>query len=380
MNIAVFFGGRSVEHEVSIISACQAIAAMKKYNPIPIYITKSGEMYTGEGFDKIENYKDIPALLKSGHTSVFARNGGDVFLSRYPSKVFGNKPIAIHAALPVTHGTYGEDGTIAGLCESLALPYAGCGILSAALCMDKAVSKKIMAAAGLPVLPCAEYTSQDYYADRNTVLLDIEEKFEYPVIVKPIGLGSSVGIGRADGREELADALELAFSFDSRAMVEKCLTDMKEINCAVLGDDENARASVCESPFGGDEILSYKDKYLSGGKGKGMGSGGREIPANIPENTAKEVQALALKAFAALKCAGTVRIDFMLAEGNIYINEVNTIPGSLSFYLWEASGLSYSDLIEEMIKQAFARNRRRGNLMTAIDTNILSGMSAGKKM
>ncbi|MCL2080870.1 MAG: D-alanine--D-alanine ligase [Oscillospiraceae bacterium] len=379
INIAVFFGGRSVEHEVSVISACQAMAAMKKYNPIPIYITKDGGMYTGEGFDRIESYKDIPKLLKSGHSAAFVRAGGEVLLTRHPAKMFGGAPVPVHAALPVTHGTYGEDGTIAGLCESLGLPYAGCDIFASAVCMDKAASKALLNAAGLPVLPCAVYSSSSYHSDKNSVLLDIESKFEYPVIVKPVGLGSSVGITKAGDKDGLSEALELAFAFDSRVLVEKCLTDMKEINCAVLGDADGARASVCESPYGG-EILSYEDKYLSGSKGsaKGMGSGGREIPADIPLETAKAVQELAVRAFQELGCAGVVRIDFMLAGGEIYINELNTIPGSLSFYLWEAAGLGFGELIDELIKLALARKRRREQLTTTIDTNILSGFSSPK--
>jgi len=378
MNIAVFFGGRSVEHEVSIISACQAMAAMKKHNPIPVYIAKDGQLYTGDGFDKIESYKNIPALIKKGHSIALVRGSGDVLMIQHPSKRFGNvPPVTIHAALPVTHGTYGEDGTIPGLCESLNLPYAGCDILSAALCMDKAVSKTLLQAAGLPVLPCEVYNSSKYHTDKNAVLLDIEGEFEYPIIVKPVSLGSSVGITRANDRDSLSDALELAFAFDARVMVEKCLVDMKEVNCAILGDIDGARASVCESPYSGGDILSYKDKYLSGGKGgaKGMGSGGREIPADIPEDTTKAVQELAIKAFNTLGCAGVVRIDFMLAEGNIYINELNTIPGSLSFYLWEASGLGFGDMINELIRLALARRRRREQLTTTIDTNILSGFA-----
>lgn len=376
MNVAVFFGGRSVEHEVSIISACQAIAAFKKYNPIPVYITKEGEMYTGEDFDKIDSYKDVPALLKSGNNVAFVRSGGDVLMLRYPSKLFGNTPIPIHAALPVTHGTYGEDGTIAGLCESLGLPYAGCDILSSALCMDKTVAKTVLLAAGLPTLPYETYFSAKYHLDKDTVILDIEDKFEYPIIVKPVGLGSSVGISKANDKTALRDALDLAFSFDTRVMVERCLTDMKEVNCAVLGDIDSARASVCESPYSGGDILSYKDKYQSGGKGssKGMGSGGREIPANIPANVAEDVQNLAIQSFRTLGCSGVVRIDFMLADGNIYINELNTIPGSLSFYLWEKAGLSFTDLIEELIRLALGRKRRREQLTTTINSNILSGL------
>ena len=381
INVAVLFGGRSVEHEVSIISAMQVIAALdrERYNPVPIYMTKDGLMYGGAGFDAIDAYRDIPALLKKGYPVTLARVADDVILARFPVKLFGSAETPIHVALPVVHGTNAEDGTVAGLCESLKLPYAGCDVIASAVCMDKAASKAVLAHSGLPVLPWTTVTAASYAAGADGVAARIEERFAYPVIAKPCNLGSSVGVSRANDREQLAKALELVFRFTQKALVEPCLTPMREINCAVLGDDEHATASVCERPFGGDDFLSYGDKYQSGGKG-GMASAGRELPADLPAEVSERIRKLSVEAFQALGCAGVARVDCMIDGGNgeIYINELNTIPGSLAFYLWEASGMSFSELLTETIKLAFNRKRRRDALVMTIPTNILSGAAGSK--
>ncbi|GHV06761.1 D-alanine--D-alanine ligase [Clostridia bacterium] len=379
-NVAVFLGGRSVEHEVSIISAMQAIAALdaERYNPVPVYITKDGRLYSGKDFTSISAFRDIPALLKKGYPVVLTNSGNGTVMSRYPAK-FGTKETPLHVALPVVHGTYSEDGTVAGLCEAVALPYAGCDVLSAALSMNKHAAKAVLRASGLPVLDGILLNSAKHSDNTPEI---IEKSFEYPMIVKPADLGSSVGISKVSDRKALRDALELAFKFTLNVLIEPCLNPMKEVNCAVLGDWESARASVCERPFSGDEFLSYQDKYLSGGKtnsGKGMGSGGRELPAKLSAEITKRVQELSVAAFNALGCSGCARVDCMIdGDGQIYINELNTIPGSLSFYLWEASGLSFSALLDEMLRLALKRRRVRDALMTTIPTNILAQKSGLK--
>ena len=379
----MFFGGRSVEHEVSIITAMQAISALdqERYFPVPVYMTKDGLMYSGPGFDAIESYRDVPALLKKGYPVTLARAGGDVVLTRFPVKLFGSAETPIHAALPAVHGANAEDGTVAGLCEAFGLPYAGCDVTASALCMDKAASKAVLAQAGLPVLPCVTASASEYASGADAVIGRIEERFEYPVIVKPNNLGSSVGVSKAGDREALADALDMAFRFTHRVLAEQCLSPMREINCAVLGDSEHAAASVCERPFGGLDFLSYGDKYQSGGAKGGMASAGRELPADIPQEVSERVRKLSVAAFQALDCAGVARVDCMIDDktGEIYVNELNTIPGSLAFYLWEASGMSFSEQLTGMIKLALARKRRRDALITTIPTNILSGAGAGAK-
>ena len=385
-NVAVFYGCRSVEHEVSIISAVQAMHSIdrEKYDVTPVYVTKSGEMYTGEKLFTIEEYRNLPELLKNCKKVNFARENGKVLMKFENSGLFSkNKPVAIDIAFPVVHGTNCEDGTIQGFFEFLDLPYVGCDIISSAVGMDKAVFKDVLKNAGLPVLDCLCYRARKYMTDKENITKSILEKIGLPLIVKPVNLGSSVGITKVNTEAELDEALTLAFSFADRVLVEHAVTAIREINCSVLGDADNCEASVCEEPFMNDEILSYEDKYMgnskNGGQSKGMASLGRKIPADISEEKAEEIRTLACKIFKALGANGVVRIDFIIDTDTdtVYANEINTIPGSLAFYLWDATGVPYKELINRLIDLAFRRQRNRENLTYTIDTNILSGVSFG---
>ena len=381
IQVAVFFGGKSVEHEVSVISAMQAIAALdrSKYDTIPVYLPKEGGMYTGPGFDRVESYKNIPALLEGGRQVSLARQDSKVVLLSSVKKLFGTEQQAtcVDVALPVLHGTFGEDGSLQGMLEIMGLPYAGCDVLSSAMCMDKASAKMALRAADLPVLDDLVLDAYHYEQSPETVLSALETHYPYPVIVKPANLGSSIGISKADSREKLSAALDLAFRFSQRVIIEPALIHLREINCSVLGDSRKARASVCEEPVAQDEILSYKDKYQSGGKSgksEGMSSLSRVIPADLPTEKSISVRKLAVKAFQALDCSGVVRIDFLwdTLHDVFYINELNTIPGSLAFYLWEATDLTFPALLDELIELAFARSRARAQLLFTHDSNILA--------
>ena len=381
-NVAFFFGCMSVEHEVSIISAVQAMLAVdtEKYNIIPVYVTKNGEMFTGDSLLKIENYRDLPALLKNVWAVNFVRRGDKVLMVKDTKGVFAKKSeTVIDVAFPVVHGTNCEDGTIQGYLEFLGLPYVGCNVLASAVGMDKAVFKDVLKRHGLPVLDCVTFYSREYAKNPEKIKAEILEKIGLPAIIKPINLGSSVGISKAKNEDELIAAIELAASFADRILVERAIENLREINCSVLGNATDCRASVCEEPFMKDEILSYEDKYLSSGKSKGMASLGRKIPADLDEARSNEIRALACKIFKAIDGNGVVRIDFMIDKDTdtVYANEINTIPGSLAFYLWDATGLSYKDLLDEMITLAFKRAREKENITFTIDTNILAGVSFG---
>ncbi len=386
-NIAVFFGCRSVEHEVSIISAVQAMRAInrEKYDVTPIYVTKNGEMYTGENLFTIENYRNLPELFKNAEPVLLARKNDGVYMVYTDNKLFSKKKdTKIDVAFPVVHGTNCEDGTISGYLEYLGLPYVGCDILSAAVGMDKAVFKDVLKSAGLPVLDCVTFRTREYMLNKDKITAEITEKIGFPLIIKPVNLGSSVGISKVNSLDELDEAIRLAASFTDRLLAEKAVTSLREINCSVLGDADECMASVCEEPFMNDEILSYEDKYLSntkGGKSQGMASLGRKIPADLTEEKANEIKYLAINIFKAIGASGVVRIDFLLdtETDRVYANEINTIPGSLSFYLWEPTGLKYTDMIDKLIDIAFKRERNRENLTYTIDTNILSGVSFGTK-
>ena len=387
-NIAVFFGCRSVEHEVSIISAVQAMRAVdrSKYDVTPVYVDKNGIMHTGDALFAIENYRDLPSLFKNTETVTFIKTENGVVMHNLSAGMFRRKKdVAIDLAFPIVHGTNCEDGTMAGYFEFLGLPYISCDIISAAVGMDKAVFKDVLKSAGLPVLDCICFTARQFRLEREKTLDEIARKVGFPLIIKPVNLGSSVGITKVNSKDELADAAELAVSFADRILAEKAITSLREINCSVLGDADDCHASVCEEPFMHDAILSYKDKYLGGGKSegasKGMASLGRKIPAELSEEKSAEIRERACKIFKATGSSGVVRIDFLLdtETDKVYANEINTIPGSLAFYLWEATGVKYTELIDRLVEIAFRRQRNRENLTYTIDTNILSGVSFGTK-
>jgi len=393
IQLAVLFGGKSVEHEVSVISALQAIANIdkNKYDIIPIYITKDNEFYTGYECSMIEEFKDIPALLKKSTRCVFMNEGNKVKLYRFPFRKFGNNVIAeVDIAFPIVHGTNVEDGTLQGYLKTLGLPFVGCDVTSSAIGMDKYVMKMVLKENGVPVLDCLRFYSNEF-DDSAAVIAKCSEKIGYPAIIKPVNLGSSVGISVAHNDEELFESLSEAFRFSNTVLVERAITNLTEINCSVLGDMYEAEASECEQPMKTDEILSYEDKYLSSGggkktggklggkatgsKGSGMASLSRKIPADISPERREEIRTLAVKSFKALGCNGVSRIDFMIDEDadKVYLNEINTIPGSLAFYLWNAVGMSYTDELDKMINLALKRKREDDSIVFSFDTNLLSG-------
>ena len=386
IKVALLFGGKSAEHDISVISALQAYRHLNrdKYEVYPVYITKDSEMYYGEDTGKIEAYSDIDKLLKGSKRVSFSRCSGKVRLV-YEKK---SKLIAdIDVALPVVHGTNVEDGTIEGYLQLLGLPYCGCDVLSSAVGMDKYVTKTILREAGIPVLDCIRVRLAQYKDDAAKVIADIEEKIGYPVIVKPINCGSSIGISKASDRESLEDALEVAFTYSDRIIAERAITSLREINCSVLGDGEGAEASECEEPVGSDEILSFNDKYVGGAKGSakggaeksGMASLKRKIPAPITEEQRDFIRRAAVDSFLALGCSGVSRIDFLLdsSTGEIFFNEINTIPGSLSFYLWEPVGVKYTELLDRIISLALKRDRQNRALTYSFESSVLSGISFG---
>ncbi|MDR1735263.1 MAG: D-alanine--D-alanine ligase [Oscillospiraceae bacterium] len=388
---AVIFGGRSVEHEVSIITGMQVFAALdrEKYDPVPLYIAKDGVMYSGEEFGRIESYRQMTKLLSDARQVSVTREGGRFLLRPTAKKLFGaDRPAAIDVAIPAVHGTFTEDGSLQGFLELMGIPYTGCDVLSSAVCMDKPVAKALLRARGISVLPDRVIGKEEYESDPDAAVARLETAWEdrefYPVVVKPANLGSSVGISKADSRAKLTKAMELAFSYSSRVLIEPAVQPLREINVSVLGEGSSARASVCEEPIGSDEILSYQDKYQSGGKAAknaGMSSARRVIPAEIPDETAQSARGMALRAFSALGCAGVVRVDFLLdgKNGGLYVNELNTLPGSMAFYFWEKTGLTFAAMLDEMISLAFARQRERGNMTFSYSTNLLSTAEFGTK-
>ena len=384
VKVGVFFGGKSVEHEVSIITAIQAIENINrdKYDVVPIYIAKDNKMYCGELVGDISNYKDIDKLIQNSVQVMLVQKDNKVELLRCDRKIYQKEIYDyIDVAFPIVHGTNVEDGTLQGFLKMFNLPYVGSDVISSSVGMDKYVCKCVLKDNDIPVLECKCTNFKDYYENSNEVINDIETKFSYPVIVKPVNLGSSVGIKIAKDKDELKESIENALSYSNKILIEKAIKNLKEINCSVVGDYESAKASECEEPIKTDEILSYKDKYISGGKKTGamksMNASVLQLPANIENDVKEEIQKLAIKTFNALGCSGVIRIDFIIDNdtNEIFVNEVNTIPGSLSFHLWKATGLKYTKLLDELIELALKRNREEKNITYSFDSNILSGLS-----
>lgn len=377
--VAVFFGGRSTEHEISVISANQAISALnpEKYDIIPIYISKEGKWYTGRNLLTLSNYRNIPELLKVS-TEVYMRPVyGDFNIYTVKKPMFGKDVYAtVDVAIPVLHGTNVEDGRFEGLLETIGLPYAGCDTLSSANGMDKIAMKQILRSEEIPVVNYMWFTDHQWAMTKDSIINSLEEKLGYPVIVKPSNLGSSIGIGAAHNREELIERINNAVKFASRIIVETMITNLREINCSVIGDADEYECSVLEEPVKAEEILSYTDKYMSGG----MHAAKKRIPADLADDLAKECQKLAGDTFRVLGCHGVSRVDLIIdADSNkVYVNEINTIPGSLSYYLWEATGLPFESMLDRLVKLALKRARTMKAKTLSFDSNIFA-MGSGVK-
>ena len=401
LNVAVVFGGKSTEHEVSIISALQAIENIdkEKYNVIAVYMSKNGDFYYSKDdlLVSSKNYKDIKSLLQKCVNVHFVKVKNNVYIRELNNKMFGGSVNElVDVAFPVVHGTNVEDGNLQGFFHTLNLPLVGPDTLSAAISMDKYVMKEYWKALGIPVIEAVRIDREEY-KNVDEAVKTVEKITSYPVIVKPINLGSSIGIKKAKDRNELIEAFELAFSFADIVIVEKAIANMREINCAVLGNKFSSMCSALEEPFGNDEILSFADKYMSGSKGNGkiststksgtvvggsktsgklggMSSLKRRVPAEIDENMGKKIEECAKKIFKYLGCSGVARIDFIIDNDNnvFYANEINSIPGSLSFYLFEPLGITYKDMLDKLINIAIENFKRDERLSFTFENNLLA--------
>ncbi len=395
IRVGLFFGGKSVEHEVSVVSALQAYNAFDsgKYDVKTVYITKDGKMYTGGKTNDISAYKDIEDVVKSAQRVNLVNDNDRFYLVRYPSKTFGSDVVCeIDVAFPVVHGTNVEDGTLQGYFKTAGIPFVGCDVCASALGMDKAATKAVLKMNGIPVLDCVCVNVKEYFENKEKIIEKIEEKTKYPLIVKPVNLGSSVGVKKVRENGEIRQALDEAFMFSTVVLCENAVENLKEINCSVLGDRYEAIPSVCEEPVNDEGILTYEDKYVSSGsksgsktegagtKSSGMANLKRKIPADISKELEEKIRNISVSAFKALGCAGVSRIDYLYDTVNdeLYLNEFNTIPGSLAFYLWEASGVKFDELLDKLVNLAFKRAREEKEIFYSFETNILKGIQLPK--
>lgn len=389
IQLGLIFGGRSCEHEVSVISALQLAQSVdrEKYDLHAIYINKNGEWFSGPELLKLETYQEPVLYTEPGRyervTLDVTAHSGALTAVRQGKWLYSRPKIKILAHLdcviPVMHGLHGEDGTLQGLLEMADIPYTSTGVVGSAAGMDKIIMKQVFRGGGIPVLDDVAVLRSQWRKEPEAVVLSVEERLPYPVFVKPANLGSSIGVSRVDDLEGLKAALELACAYDRRILVERGIDHPLEVNCSVLGFDGDVRPSTIEMPVTHGEMLDFYEKYLrNGGGAKGMASLSRVIPAPIGETLTNKVQSLSVKVFQLLDCKGVVRIDWMIdpQSDELYITEINTIPGSLSFYLWKESEprLRYPRLIDKMVEYALAAHREKNDNTYAFHSDLFSRM------
>ncbi|CAN5679782.1 D-alanine--D-alanine ligase family protein [soil metagenome] len=381
LRVGVLYGGRSGEHEVSLASAAAVIGALDRtrYEPVPIRIEKDGRWSLAERPPTMVSAGEVieQARLDSARPS---RAGREVHLVAHPSEntilsidrsreqAEGGQTVVtglnLDVIFPVLHGPYGEDGTIQGLLELANVPYVGAGVLASAVGMDKGMMKVVFAAHGLPVCAYTVVRRSDWLISREAVIATLEKELGYPSFVKPANLGSSVGISKAKDRTGLIEAMDLAGSFDRRIIVEAAVAEAREIECAVLGNDD-PEASVPGEVIPSREFYDYDAKYLDEGSKT-------VIPADLPQAIVDRVRQLSIDAFKSIDCAGMARVDFLLSrrDGSIFVNEVNTIPGftTISMYakMWQASGVSYPELLDRLLALAMKRHAAKQQLRTSV--------------
>ena len=385
IKLGVIFGGETVEHEVSIITALQAIEHINKdkYDVVPIYISKDRIWYTGDMLKEIDIYQDFNELKKYAKQCVLTKKGKEFYLQR-TTGLFKRNITDIDIAFPIVHGNNAEDGTLQGYLDTLGIPYVGSRVLGSALGQDKVVMKQVFKDEGLPIVDYIWFFDSEY-ADDTDKIFDNVKKLGYPVVVKPATLGSSVGIKLVKEENDLANAIEEAMKYDTKIVVEKAVDNLVEVNCSVFGNYISQETSVIEEVTSDEDILTFEDKYIGGSKGKlkgkgmpskGMASASRIIPARIDKKLETDIKDISKKAFRALNLSGVCRIDYLIDKktNKFYINEPNTIPGSLSYYLWEPTGKKYEDLLDEMITLAIKDYKNRSKKIYSFESNILSNI------
>lgn len=385
IKIGVIYGGETVEHEVSVISALQAMNNLNedKYDIVPIYISKDRIWYTGHMLRDIEFYKEFEDEKKYA-TKVMLYKKGKTFLLQRTTGIFRKDIADLDVILPVVHGNNVEDGSLAGLLDSIGIPYVGSHVLGGALGQDKVVMKQVMESVNLPIVPYTWFYDSEYLDNKENILKEIK-KIGYPVIVKPATLGSSIGIEVAKNEKDIESKIEDAMEYDTKIVVEKVIENLTEVNASVLGNYEYQKVSPLEEVMGEDEILSFADKYLGNAKSKGTASKGmastsRIVLARISEKLTKEIQDTAKQVFKVLNLSGVCRVDFLIdnKENKFYVNEPNTCPGSLSFYLWKEAGMKYSELLDEMVSIAIKEYKHKNQKTMSFKSSIFDGFNGSK--
>ena len=379
--IGIIIGGKSVEHEVSIITGMQVFENIDKsiYEPKIIYIQKDGKWLVGDSLHDINNFKT--KKFEDAYEVLPGFNDEKLILYPHPelkTGFFGKKytTYEIDIVFPAVHGTNVEDGALQGFFQMNGIPYAFGSVLCSAVGMDKVVMKKVFQSCNLPIVDYTWFYRSSFEAHKDKII-EQAENIGYPLIVKPANLGSSVGISKANNLDELLFAIDVAISYDRKVIIEKCIENVREINCAVTGYENELETSLSEEPVGWKEFLTYEDKYVN--KKKDASESKRRIPAEIEEDIENQIKYYAKEAFKAVDGCGNARIDFLLSGNNIFVNEINTIPGSISFYLWEGKGVSFKQLITKIIELAEIQHSQRKVNIVSYDIDLLNKMGDGGK-
>lgn len=375
LKVGLFFGGRSTEHEVSVVSALQAYENLdkEKYEITPFYVSKTGNIYTNPKFLEIKNFKDVDSLLMDSQEVIFIKGG-------LKTSGFFSKTIDLDAAFLLFHGSFGEDGCMQGVFEIYQIPYTGLNVMGSAVAMDKVISKYVFQSLGLPVSKFAVVLRNDWIENPDKCVAEIKKQLKFPVFIKPADIGSTIGINKAEDTDELKFNIEVAAVYSDKILIEEAFEDCFEVNCAALGY-KDVTASVCEMPIRSGDALSFEDKYMKGGKGSkgsGMASLSRQIPAPISPKLAKQIQETTVKIFKVLEGCGVARIDYFVdpKKEKFWVNEINSPPGSMAFYLYEPIGIKYRELLDRLIADALERFKDQQKTQFIFNSGLLSQMGA----
>jgi D-alanine-D-alanine ligase len=385
--IAVFFGGRSAEHDVSIITALTSVIKplelTQKYNVVPVYIAKDGRWYTGEQLKDIKFYQSKNLITLLAKMKTVSLTLGNTLTLSVPTRL-SRSDIVVDIAFPAMHGTYGEDGALMGLLDMANVPYVGCGVSAASVSMDKVLAKNVASENNIAVTKYVSLRRSDVTSDGSAAAENIEKILTYPLFVKPAHLGSSIGITKVSHIRELQNALEVAAYYDDLVIVEEAVSNLIELTLPIIGPAERPVPGLLERPLTHTEdFFDFDTKYMHGGK-KGKGGakastdpagaqGYSQIPADLPPQLYKQAESLGLAVYRALGCDGIARIDMLIDSktGQVYFNEINPLPGSLYAHNWAKAGVSKVELVEKLVAYALERHEKRQKLATTFSTNFL---------
>ncbi len=375
MNIGVFFGSRSPEHEVSIITGELIISELKKlgHSVVPVYLDKNGRWFVSEELGALKFFTGGEIEKREKYGNIFLDIESSKGKLVFKKKGFGGKEYLVDLAFPAFHGQNGEDGTIQGLFEIFNVPYVGCDVASSAITMDKVLTKLLCERFGIPTADFVYFEAGEWGTKKPELLNEAEKKLGWPMFVKPARLGSSIGITKAKDKKELEFAVEVALRYDDKVLVEKGVENLADITVCVLGG-ENPKASLMQEAVFGSDLFSYEDKYLEDG-GAQLGNAKQKlvIPADIDAELTEKIRGLAVEVFKKFGCSGIARVDFLLdrKNGKYYVSEINTLPGTLYHHLWKASRLEIGELIKELIKTAEERHKKKERLINSFESDLL---------